>query len=121
VLPKTKGSLEFKVWANEYQKKLNDAVNTAYLQSLGKKNLRQLTTDEMKKVEDIKFAYLMNTKAFVATSPNIDLTLKPEVSERFRVLYEGYLSNNPNTSVDNIRSVQLAIYEEQYGESSDNG
>lgn len=47
-------------WADDIQQKIADVVNKVYLKSVGKDNMRQLTTAEAESVEDFKFAILCN-------------------------------------------------------------
>lgn len=61
VLPRksVKGSfIKNLAWANESQKTINDIVLPKYLESVGKANLRQLTTKEADEFEKKKFAVL---------------------------------------------------------------
>ena len=58
VLPKTKSFASYILWADESQKKIADILNEPLLKFYGKKNLRELSTQESVEVEDIKFNVL---------------------------------------------------------------
>ncbi len=50
------------VWATDIQDKISNILTPVYLESLNKKNLRQLNTDESTNLESLKFALLANMK-----------------------------------------------------------
>lgn len=121
VLPRTKGAMELQVWLTDTQKQLNERVAEVYLKSLSKKNLRQLSVPEMYELEKIKFAHLMNTKAFCSIPENIDINNLPQLPNSSSVYYNRYLQENPNATVDNIRAIQLALYNQEWWERDYHG
>jgi len=64
----TPGVAELLVWSEESLDKISDIVNSAYLNSLNKKNLRQLTKSEFKNLETIKIDIFTNLDAFQPTN-----------------------------------------------------
>ena len=59
--PKIKASFgSDMIWAEEAQAKISDIINPLMLASLGKKSLRNLTSEEFDGLEDVKFEILCN-------------------------------------------------------------
>jgi hypothetical protein len=72
-LKPTKAAAEFfatRAWAREIQGVIAEIVNPLYVESCGKKNVRSLTDDEAKKLEQFKFAILCNTEPFTQFDDN---------------------------------------------------
>lgn len=49
------------LWATSAVNKISDIISPGYLEACGKKNLRQLTKEEVKELEDIRYLTLCNT------------------------------------------------------------
>lgn len=63
IKPRTSASyLKTLAWTNDAQDKISTITSSAYLKSLGKKNLRQLTEDESATFEQYKFFLLCNLR-----------------------------------------------------------
>lgn len=66
----TPGVAELMVWADQTLSLISDTINTPYLNTVGKKNLRQLTKTEANNLEHMKLDILLNL------TPNSNVTVQ---------------------------------------------
>jgi len=108
--PRTKAVAKAMVWAKAAQKTISDIITPIYLESAGKKNLRQLTTEEFTSFEELKFNILY------ASSPEQEITKESVIAciynetdtEAISARSE-MLKDNQNQSTEYIRDLESAI------------
>lgn len=92
--PRSSAFVSAQVWAAEAQEKIAKIVNPLLLKSFGKKNLRQLTTEEMDTTEQFKFRVLSKFKPFSEINQSSvakvvrgkDLKLEPAMAQLYKEL-----------------------------------
>ncbi len=123
--PRSKASLE--LWASSAQEKIAEVLNPAILTAFDKKNMRSLTTAEIKESENIKFGVLFNIQPFVEiTQDKIAAaflatdSVPKELKQAYAELYNDVLQDlGRELTLDEIRHIQIHLYGEVYDESDD--
>ena len=122
IVPKTAARLvDTMAWAELCQKNISEHVNTAYLSSLNKKNLRELSSQEFESLEKTKFHILCQIKAdqkvdknlikeIISSSMEIPLKIRTIVSIATKKYIEKE-GTQPNTEMRRkIEASSIAIY-----------
>lgn len=106
-------------WAKKAQGSIADIVMPALLEHYGRKNSRQLTDDESKVCEDIKFATLCNMKPFTKIDPEvIQSTLNSygsRISKDIMSVYSKMVDKfaqdtQSEPTLDDLRNIQVLVY-----------
>lgn len=114
VTPKTKAALANMItWAKDTQRMLGDMLTPVYLQTVGKKNLRQLSNEESNDFERFKFAVLANIEPLtkvsqesVETLLESPLEIDAEIAKVYADTVIEFMSKaNPNPTVEDIRNI----------------
>lgn len=122
IVPKTAARLvDTMAWAELCQKNISEHVNAAYLSSLNKKNLRELSSQEFESLEKTKFHILCQIKAdqkvdkylikeIISTNMEIPLKIRTIVSIATKKYIEKE-GTQPNTEMRRkIEASSIAIY-----------
>jgi hypothetical protein len=118
-LPKSKPTAaSVMVWSNEAQKSISNIINPAMLNFYNKKNLRELTKNELSDLEDIKFRVLCNLQphediteekiaSILEKNPSLTVSQKTLKTE----LKAGFIEENGRTpSIDELRQINNLVY-----------
>jgi hypothetical protein len=109
-------------WARDAQAKIADILTPAILSIFGKKNLRQLTTEQAGQAELIKYGVLMNI------TPNTEITqagvislIDQQISSQDTTLFNGLKEQfkakyDREPTFDEARALQINIYTHKYKE-----
>jgi hypothetical protein len=112
-LPQTGASLQ--LWASAAQDSISDIINPILLDFYGKKNLRSLSNDQTKELENVKSSILFNSKPFCTIN-------KEYIQEKLSNLDNQYLSNysvwlrqlasqlNRDLTVDDQKQAKASYY-----------
>ena len=115
--PRSKpGVAEMLLWAEKSWDNISGIINSAYLNSNDKKNLRQLTKAEVKDLETLKLQIFSNLDLYenVDTSKILDkLNSKQSISKVFSNKLEESNITLDNTNIDIYRKYILALLVEQ--------
>ncbi len=115
----SKGSfLNAFVWAEEVQAKISDIATPIYLETAGKKNLRQLKSKEFTELEDKKFAVLCNVninedKIEEKIKESLNSATVPEVCKKiFDKCLAKYIekTGEKEVSIERRRTIQSGVY-----------
>jgi hypothetical protein len=106
-------------WAKDAQDKIAGILTPAFLQTFGKKNMRQLTTEQALEAENIKFGVLLNSKPYdkisEASVRDVITLPMPEGAKAAYSTLEGdfvkIMGRAP--SLDEVRQLQIDVYMEQ--------
>lgn len=90
----TPGVAELLVWSDESIDKISEIVNSAYINSLNKKNLRQLTKSEFKNLETIKLDIFTNLEPFQPTNEAVICSMLKSNKTMPKLFSEQLLANN---------------------------
>ncbi len=123
--PRSKASLE--LWASSAQDKIAEVLNPAILDHFKKKNMRSLTTAEIKYSENIKFGVLFNMQPFIEVTKDkiaaafvASDTIPSELNSAYSSLYNDVLQDlGRELTFDEIRQVQVHLYSEIYSGTDD--
>jgi hypothetical protein len=120
VTPRTKaGFIETMVWANTAQAEINNILLPAYLEQVGKKNQRALSSHEKNMFEHVKFAVLDSLEPFeqITSERVYDLMTKAQIKvsadtkAHLTALGMQFLSTHGREpSLDEIRQIQASAY-----------
>lgn len=105
-------------WAEQTQKTIAEIVQPAYLKSVNKKTLRDLSVAQINEFEHIKFALLCRvepdqkvTKAFVHNSLKEKIEIPFEVEDFFKTCMAKYLEKTGNLPTSEVtRKIQASVY-----------
>ncbi len=115
--PRSKpGVAEMLMWAEKSWDNISGIINSAYLNSNNKKNLRQLTKAEVKDLETLKLQIFSNLDQIenIDTSKILDgLNSKQSISKVFSNKLEESNITLDNTNIDIYRKYILALFVEQ--------
>lgn len=112
-LPQTGASLQ--LWASAAQDSISEIINPILLDFYGKKNLRSLSNDQTKELENVKSSILFNSKPFCTIN-------KEYIQEKLSNLDNQYLSNysvwlrqlasqlNRDLTVDDQKQAKASYY-----------
>lgn len=115
VKPRTKAQLANMIaWAKDTQRVLGDMLTPVYLQTLGKKNLRQLSSEESHEFEQFKFAVLANIEPLTKVSQERlealleqPLEIAPEIRKVYAETLLQYMEKvTENPTVEDVRNIQ---------------
>ncbi len=111
--PKTKAAVE--LWAKQAQVKISEIVNPVMLESFSKSSLRNLTAQESKELEEIKFEILCNLSVEDNITDNTVATASskrmPSIHKEFDLwLAEARESIQGKLSIDQIRDLRSSYY-----------
>ena len=109
----TPGLAETLVWAEQSWAKISDTVNSAFLNSNNKKNLRQLTKSQVKDLEAIKLDVFTNFDVHENVNPKTIFTkLKSGVrtDEGLRKTMEENNVNLDNMNIDDYRTYIIGLF-----------
>lgn len=122
VKPRT--SAQVQVWAAEMQERITELAIPQYLQTVGKKNLRQLTSDQFDELELKKFSTLSQLQPFQEVT-DIDLLNSfndnPQVDEVVYNIYSKSVANIKSPTVNNQRQLQIISYARAQGRKNGKG
>jgi hypothetical protein len=119
VLPRSKADFISKLaTARIMQGKIADIVNNAYLRSVGKKNVRSLTTDECDGLENLKFAVLSNitlgetvTEELVGGLVSKPLNVPEPITELYNYSLQKWMAvHGEQPTIDSLRDMQATAY-----------
>lgn len=122
IKPRTSAELvEIMSWAEMSQKSISDLVNPAFLDSLKKKSIRELSSDEFNSLEKTKFHILCNLeylekveKKTISRIINSELSIDQEISKILSISTKKYIEKqnaHPNTETRRkIEASSVAIY-----------
>lgn len=121
VKPRTKASEVFMdafAWAEYAQATIADLTSPAYLASLSKKSMRELTTAEAKAYEDFKFHMLFNVTPFqalqqeeLAMAVEKPLQIPEQVAELMKATVANFTEkNNSQPSIEMLRRFQSGVF-----------
>ncbi len=121
VKPRTKASETFMstfAWAEYAQGMIADTTSSAYLGSLKKKSLRELTTAEAKAFEEFKFNMLFNVTPFqpiqqeeIVAAVEKPLQVPEQVQQLMRATIANYVeTNGGQPSTEMIRRFQSGVF-----------
>lgn len=124
---KGNGYLDALLWAEAAQEKIAEITTPLYLQSLGKKNLRQLTTSEARDFEDFKFALLCSlpedaevTETQVAQAMSGKLAVPAEVQTLFQTTLGKYVEKHgAEPTLEWTRQLRAKVYSLYAGAEGD--
>jgi hypothetical protein len=115
VKPRTKAEFaSMVVWAKDAQRVISDILTPIYLKSIGKKNLRQLTSEETVAFEELKFAILANcepqtkiTEELIEVKIQSPITV-PNMTRRIyaSTLIEFMEKVTPDPNIEDVRNIQ---------------
>jgi len=128
VLPKTKGFMDAYLWATTAQEKISAILTPVLLEMWGRKNQRQLTTDEMESLEAMKFATLANMQPFSEiTDEMVYNTIASEfksnemLDKAYKLIVSRYVKLHSKLPVlSDIRQMQAYAYAVINSESEEN-
>lgn len=131
VKPKTKAEVaNMFAWAKDVQLTIGSVLTPVYLQSLGKKNLRQLTDAESNDFEEFKFAVLANIEPLSKVSEESlmelvaqKLEIRPEIRKVYADTVIQFMSKvTTEPTVDDIRNIQaVAVIAGQPNKETEDG
>lgn len=104
------------IWAEEAQAEISKVVNPMMLASLGKKSLRNLTSEEFKGLEDVKFEILCNLNIGDDITSDIIAKVVSSPSENIHSEFNLWLDNSKeefdssSLSVAEIRKMRTYYY-----------
>lgn len=106
------------MWANETQEKISQILNPLLLEFYQKKNLRSLSSEESKELEDIKTKILFCITPFSQiTEENISKLLSSIDKEDHKMLFMGY-SMWLKELASQLNKPSLTVEEQKYAKSS---
>jgi len=116
--PRSKASIE--LWASKAQVSINEMLTPQILAFFNKKNLRQLTAEEVEYAEKIKFGVLSHIEPFSKIDEKVVHSALKDgpIDSEMWYIYSEHLQhikadiNNP--SVDDLRKLQVFAYKEFY-------
>lgn len=106
-------------WAKKAQSSISDILNPLLLEEFGKKNARQLTDDESRICEDIKFSVLCNVLPFSKIDDmvinNILNTNGSVISSDIKSVYSKMVDKfsedtQSEPTLEDLRNIQVLIY-----------
>ena len=115
---KTNAFLDALLWAEAAQEKIAEVTTPLYLESLGKKNLRQLTTAEARDFEDFKFALLCSLppdvdvgEEVIAQAVGQKLVVPQEVQTLFQTTLGKYVEKfGSEPTLEWTRNLRAKVY-----------
>ena len=122
IKPRTAARLvEVMSWAESSQKIISEYVNAAYLSSLKKKSLRELSSQEFESLEKTKFHILCQLnvlqnidKKTIGEILSKEMQIPKKIQTIFNIALNNYINkegNNPNTEIRRkIEASSVAIY-----------
>jgi hypothetical protein len=117
VKPLTGEFTQLTVWARSAQAKIADIINPIFLKMVGKPNLRSLTTEEDKSLEDLKFALLLSSPAYedlssetILASLKQELLIPTDALELYQRMCNKYQEKHGELNIDNMRYMQCMVY-----------
>ncbi len=109
-----------RMWAKSAQDEISKVVNKWFLDATQKKNLRQLSDDESKELDDLKFAVLCNLNLYSTVDENVigELITREKplgIPKSIITLcnatireFEAKFNKQPN--IDELRHIQASVY-----------
>lgn len=101
-------------WAREAQKNITDILNPIWLEACSKKNMRQLSDEESRQIEDLKYAILCNLEPFsqideetIEKLTSSELFIPKYVTDLIKRTKEKY---SRDVSIDEYREIQAMVY-----------
>lgn len=122
VRPRTSAELiEIMSWAELSQKNISDFVNPAFLNSLKKKSIRELSSEQFESLEKTKFYILCKLnclekveKKTISRIINSEMTIDDEINRILSISIQNYIKKEnmqPNTEIRRkIEASSVAIY-----------
>lgn len=122
IRPRTAAKLvELMSWAETSQKIISEHVNAAYLSSLKKKSIRELSSQEFESLEKTKFHILCQLKAMevvnkdlIANIISTDMNIPEKIKTIVNIANKNYMDKEgiqPNTEIRRkIEASSIAIY-----------
>lgn len=109
--------LEMNLWAKESLEKISEAVGSTYLSELGKKNFRQLNTQETEDFEDLKLSILCSCEPYsdvnhetISTNASNIKNITFEKGVKSALLSELSQKMNRTPTIDDNRIASAAAY-----------
>lgn len=116
--PRVKAAMN--IWANEAHTKISELIKPVIFKSLGKTNLRQLTSEETEALEEVKFAILCTLSPFDDVNPQVVAKASFSNEENYFV-YKSFVSEvakelGRKLTLDELRQIQIISYFETLAE-----
>lgn len=111
--PQTGASLL--LWASSAQEKIGQIINPVLLDFYGKKNLRSLSSEESKELENVKTQILFNTQPFCTINSEYVLDKMNNLNNSYACTYSVWLKQleadlNRDLSVDDQKQAKASFY-----------
>ena len=111
--PQTGASLQ--LWATEAQGKISEIINPILLDFFGKNNLRSLSNDQLKELEDVKSSILFNIKPFCTINSETITEKLNDLNYTQLTTYSVWLRQlasqlNRDLSVDDQKQAKSSFY-----------
>ena len=109
--------VDMMLWAKNTQNKIADIVNPLMLQHYDKKNMRSLSSEEFRELEQLKYDILCRVDPFEEINSQVvhDCITRRSGTSSHRNIYQKSLlsfaeSNQRHPTVDEVRSIQASSY-----------
>jgi hypothetical protein len=104
-------------WSTEAQSRISNIITPAFLESVSKKNLRQLTENEFAHLERLKFSTLasispykaIDSEFIISVLQNPDTSVPVIMDTMLKQMIEDYSQSNEITT-DKVRELQAIVY-----------
>jgi hypothetical protein len=111
--PRTGASLL--LWANETQDKISEIINPILLDFYGKKNLRSLSAEQSKELENVKSSILFNSDPFCTINKDHIVNQLGELNQQYLNSYSVWLRQlasdlNRDLTVDDQKQAKASFY-----------
>jgi hypothetical protein len=111
--PRTGASLL--LWANETQDKISEIINPILLDFYGKKNLRSLSAEQSKELENVKSSILFNSDPFCTINKDQIVNQLGELNQQYLNSYSVWLRQlasdlNRDLTVDDQKQAKASFY-----------
>ena len=111
--PQTGASLQ--IWASSAQEQISEIINPILLDFYQKRNLRSLSNDQTKELENIKTSILFNTKPFCTINKDIILNELDNLNNEYLHSYSVWLRQlasdlNRDLTVDDQKYAKASYY-----------
>ena len=117
VIRTSASAINLALWAKHALEKIDYYVNPTYLEGVNKNNLRQLSNEEAKELNNIKFLILSNIKPYETLNEQSVLNIlnnNPIYPDNFFSLYKNliinYQSIGSDPSLEDLRNLQTMLY-----------
>ena len=113
-----KNSEALLIWANEAQRQISSMITSSFLHAFGKKDIRALSKEEVKILEDAKFATLCHIEPYenlkhetIAEILDGELTVPANIKAIEKSVLSDFVDKNDrHPSVDELRQIRVITY-----------